>query len=516
MRGGGRRRGATQEQSLRERAFGGAVWGTVQTLVMLPVNFVGNLLVARFLGPGDLGAFVALMVFLSISTPLLDFGFSAALQQWSGRAVAAGDRAGAERLFRKALGFHLLVQQPGVLVAAAFILRDSPGYYFWSFALISIIGSSLGSINYWLAANHQLAMGARRAIVSGIVGNVALVTVAWAGGSPELMWLARSAVGLLPAMAILFALTGPDRRMLLKPQLPLRMPSGFWTFARPMWLTTLLGAVLATRCEVYLLRWNDAAVQAGVFAVAFGLATQVTSLFSGIHSSFGAVAVTLSGGPEAPLARALSRGHDLFAVLAAATVAAAAGLPHLVVPLYGPAYQGAAAVMLPLLVASTLQLSLTAFGASAVVRLQRRRLLATQALAVVLDLGLAALLVPLIGLRGAVVGASAGLVVVSLALLVWEVGLPRAASLLVRGPWLTGCLAMFAGTLLGSEMPGHLVPAVVASGSAMGFLLLMLRFFHQDALRTVLELMDGRIPARVHSALAALLLRDLPLTDPLH
>jgi O-antigen/teichoic acid export membrane protein len=490
---------------LQERAFGGAVWGTLQTVVMLPVNFLGNLLVARLLGPDDLGSFVALMVFLTVSGPVLDFGFGAAMQQWAGRAVAEGDRAGMEQLFRKALGFHLTVQQPGIILAAAFLLRDSPITFFVAFAVLSLAQSSLGSVNYWLAAHNRLAMGAKRSLVSGVLGNVVLVGVAAAHGSPELMWLSRYAVQLLPELAVLLALSPADRHVLLRPLLPRRMPPGFWHFARPMWLTVLLGALLSTRTEVYILQWNDQAVAAGVFAVAFGLATQVSSLFAGIHASFGAAAVTLSSGSEERLARTLAAGCSLFSVLASVALAAGAGLPFVVVSLYGDAYAGAAPLILPLLAAATLQISLAAYGAGALVRRQRRRLLVTQAIAVVLDLGSAALLVPVLGLAGAAIGAAAGLATVNVCLLLVEAGARRAVLHLLRGPWLTAVLAVAVGFAVASPVDAAWPAALLASAVAVTLQLVLLRTVHRRATAELFAWLGPRLPARTRPVLAALL-----------
>ena len=492
--------------TLAGRAFSGAVWGTIQTVVLLPVNFLGSVLVARLLGPGDLGAFVALMVFLSISAPLLDFGFGSALQQWAGRAVGAGNMAEAEALFRKALGFHLLVQQPGILIAAAFLLRDSPPSYFWAFAAMSLTGAALGSVNHWLVANNRLALGAKRSLVAGVLGNIVLVGVAAAGGSPELMWLARQAVQLMPAFAILAALTRSELRILLRPRLPRGMPEGFWTFARPMWVTVVLGAVLSTRSEVYLLQWNGLAEAAGVFAVAFGLGTQITAVFTGVHTSFTAASITLSGESEARLQRAMVRGQAMFSVLASLALAAGAGVPFLIVPLYGDAYASATLLMPLILIATTLAFSLTTFGVGALVRRQRRRLLVAQALAVVLDLGLAAALIPMIGLVGASLGAAAGLIAVNVALLGRELGTRASAVVVLRGPWLKACVSGGAGFLVGYAAPNSWFAGVLASVIALSLQVLVLRWFHRVSGVELLYWLRGRLPVRLHSLLTWMLI----------
>lgn len=489
------------DDNLRRRIFSGAAWGTAQSLVMLPINFVGNLLVARFLGPGDLGEFVALTVFLMVATPLLDLGFSVALQQWAGRAVARGDDALVVDLFRKALGFHVLVQQPFLLLGAYLLLRGSPWYLFAAFAVLSVVGSALSSVNYWLAANNRLALGAKRSIVAGVLGNIVLVAVAAGGGSPQAMWVSRAAVQVLPALAVLLALTSRERRTLLSPRLPRGMPEGFWRFALPMWLTLLLGAVLSQRTEVFLLRAEDLAVEAGVFAVAFGLATQVIGPLAGLHASLGAAAVTMAGTSEAALTRTLARGHDLFSVATSLLLAGSFGLYYAIPLLYGSAYRDAAPLFLLLVAAATLQGSLTAYGAGAVVRQQRRRLPAVQAGAVVLDLGLAVVLIPFVGVWGAAAGAAAGLVAVNVGLLVREEGWGEAVRVVFGGPWCTGLAAAGLGLGTASLVDAPLVAFLV--GSSVGLLaqLLMLYAFQRQALKGLIALAAPHLPAPLAAVL---------------
>lgn len=489
---------AGDEHSLSRRAYRGAVWSSLATVIMLPVNFLGSLLVARILGPADLGEFVALTVFLTLSGPILDFGFSAALPQWAGRAVATGDESLVEELFRKALGFYLLLQLPLTLLGAAVLLRNSPNSYLLTFALLLLIGAGLSSTSHWLAAHNILAVGAKRSIAAGVLGNVVLVAVAAVGGEPEQMWLSRAAVQLLPALAVLFVLGRPALQILFRPRLPRHMPPGFWALARPLWVTTMLGALLATRTEVFLLRGNGFAVAAGVFAVGYGLAAQIMGLISGVHASFGAALVSTGHDPEL-LARGIERGRRLFDVLASLIMAAAGGAAFAIVPLYGEEYASAVGVFVAVLVASSFQHSLTVYGAAVLVRRESRPLLSAQALALALDLGVAAALIPRLGLAGATAGAVLGMIAINGYFLARA---ERAACLrqILCSAWATGVVSMAMALALGHSVGGGWPGALTASGVGVIAQVLLLLLLHRPALVAMLEWLAPLLPQQVVSA----------------
>jgi len=171
---------------------------------------------------------------------------------------------------------------------------------------------------------------------------------------------------------------------------------------------------------------------------------------------------------------------------------------YFVIPLlYGEAYQAAGSLFLVLVVAATMQSSLTAYGAAAMVRQQRRRLPAAQALAVVLDLGLAALLIPLVGVAGAAVGAAAGLVAVNAGLLLREEGFQHGLAVILCGPWLksvaAGCLGLTAASTVGSPI----VAGALASIVALAVHVLLLWRFHRDEIKGIIALAAPHLPRRL-------------------
>mgnify|MGYP002622934451 CR=1 FL=1 len=67
--------------SLKQKAYSGVVWSTVQRIVGMGVTFVSNVVLARILSPEDFGCIAILMVFITLSNTFIDGGFGSALIQ---------------------------------------------------------------------------------------------------------------------------------------------------------------------------------------------------------------------------------------------------------------------------------------------------------------------------------------------------------------------------------------------------------------------------------------------------
>ncbi len=68
-------------KSLKERAIVGMIWSSVQRFGTMLISFATNLVLARLLTPEDFGIIGMIMVFIAISSALVDGGFASALIQ---------------------------------------------------------------------------------------------------------------------------------------------------------------------------------------------------------------------------------------------------------------------------------------------------------------------------------------------------------------------------------------------------------------------------------------------------
>lgn len=68
-------------KSLKQQTILGVIWSSVQKFGTLIISFIGNIVLARLLTPGDFGVIGMLMVFIALSETLIDGGFGSALIQ---------------------------------------------------------------------------------------------------------------------------------------------------------------------------------------------------------------------------------------------------------------------------------------------------------------------------------------------------------------------------------------------------------------------------------------------------
>lgn len=67
--------------STKQKALSGVMWSSVQRFGVTAITFVSNIVLARLLSPDDYGCIGMLMIFISLSTSIVDGGFGSALIQ---------------------------------------------------------------------------------------------------------------------------------------------------------------------------------------------------------------------------------------------------------------------------------------------------------------------------------------------------------------------------------------------------------------------------------------------------
>ena len=139
------------------------------TAISLPIAFVANAIVARTIGVSGYGDLAFLTAILTLGFAVANLGFSTALIQRGSRAEAAGDKAEADSLLMRSLGFHAIVEMPILIVLALVLTHGDP---VWQTVAVggAVIGSCLlGGAALSLTIENRTAAGARLAIVSNLV-----------------------------------------------------------------------------------------------------------------------------------------------------------------------------------------------------------------------------------------------------------------------------------------------------------------------------------------------------------
>lgn len=392
---------------LQSAAARGSMWTLLNTGVGIPIAFAANAVVARSLGAADYGRLAVITLVMGIAVKLTNFGVGEAVQQWGAAAHARGDAPSVDEVLRKSLGFHLLIQLP-LLVAVALVMgHGEPGWVQLALLAIAVMPPLLGGSSLCMSIENRTATSARMGIVVSVVTQTTLATVAVVTHSPVGVWASRSLVPVLMQPVNLLLITPHRRRVTLQPHLPRQMPTGFWRFSLLTCAADLLGLLVTSRSEILVLQWLGDARMVGVFALAFGIATQLRGPVESLMAPLlPGVAGIVEAHPE--LAGPTLRRALVVSALFAAGILL--GLPLLVVLMpfvYGADFTVSAALLPALAVAALAQAMINPLAAFARAQLASGRILASNAVALTVDMLVACALIPWLGLVGAVVAALA-------------------------------------------------------------------------------------------------------------
>jgi O-antigen/teichoic acid export membrane protein len=343
-------------RELQRRAVGGSTWTALQTAVSLPIAFVANAIVARTIGVSGYGDLAFLTAILTLGFAVANFGFSTALIQRGSRAEAAGDKAAADSLLMRSLGFHAIVEMP-ILIALALVLTH--GDPAWQSATVgaAVIGSCLlGGAALSLTIENRTALGAQLVLVSNLFVQTASVLTAVLTASASAVWAVRTfgpVIGLLLALCFL---GHARRRAVLSPRLPTGLGRSYWRFALASWLAGVVGLLVFSRSEIFLLQWFDKTEDLGLFALAFGVSYMITAPVDAmLHALLPAVAGILAEWPERA-ADTFDRATRVSSVLAGGIAAVAVPVLVFAFPfIYGESFGESAWLFVPLALVSAFQ-----------------------------------------------------------------------------------------------------------------------------------------------------------------
>jgi O-antigen/teichoic acid export membrane protein len=367
-----------------------------------------SVLTARYLVPEALGRYAFLIWLAGLAAIVLSLGLPTTVTRYTAEAVAAGRPREAGAL----LGLVGRWQASLALAAAVAVAGTSlfvPAPWRWPLALAALSVPLLvlhGSLAAFLSGlqvfRAQAVLGAAALVLQAAL---LVLVVVLDGGVPGLL-LAHAAVNALALAVVAWLARREGRR---RDALPAPAPLGraaradVLGYARGVSALVVLDAVVWQRTEVAFLQALAPAAEVAFYALAFGVATQVSripyQLSVVLFPSFPAL---VGGGRVAELAGLHATAMRYLVLLGAPlAVGLAVTAPAVVRLLYGPAYAPAAPVLATLALGG---LVACAAGASpAVLHATKRQdlLLRQGLLAAAADLALALLLVPVAGALGA-------------------------------------------------------------------------------------------------------------------
>jgi len=396
--------GAIGREELQRRAVNGSVWTAVHTVFSTPVSFAANLVVARLLGPAGYGIVAIYTLAYALGTKACEAGYNGATGNWGTVAEARGNRDEATRLIRQVVGWQLLVEVP---VLGTIVLAISWGHspaIIASLLVAVVAGAVFSGLGLAIYVENRTAIAARLTMISNFVLQVIVILVALKTRDPLAVFAARTLVAALTGALLLIPLDQSRRWLVLKPLLPRNMPGGFWKFAGISTISSLVAALAVSRTEVFVLDIFHDGTMVGYFALAYGLASQLTNPIDAVILPLGIGILGLVATTPHRAGAVLLRATRYTAASSGVLTAIALPVVTMLVPvLYGRAYDPAMPIVIPLGIASCLVSLHNPLMSFVSARRRADVVLRAMLVALVVDGTLSFALIPVIGVWGAVV-----------------------------------------------------------------------------------------------------------------
>ncbi|GGB38076.1 membrane protein [Flexivirga endophytica] len=497
-------------RDLQDRAIRGASWTMIHTVTGVPVAFFVNLLLAHALGVVHYGRLAFLMTLMDVATGIVALGVTTGTIQFGAKAHAAGRRDEVRLLLSKAQGFRLLVAAPLLTVVVVLVAHVSTPMLLLALVFGVWMPGFLDGATTCLGIENKTAWGAKIGMLVNLIMQAGVAISVLITHQADVVWVTRLILGAVGVGLALLVIDPGYRSAVLRPSIPKGMPAGFWRFAIPTALAGVVATLVLSRTEVFFLAWLGDAAAVGYFALAFGLASHI---FAPAQALVGPLMPAISGLREVDVDsvkdafwRTIRTSSLMVAALCVVGVPAFA----LLIPvLYGDAFSVSAPMFVALSISAGLLIAAGPVSAFVMGRLAARAMLMINLVALAIDAGLAASLIPVIGAWGAVLANMSGAVTL-LTLLVraelramaisWRDLLGEVRSLVVALPicvlvwWAAGHLGLPA-----------VVEAVIAGLVGTAAWVIVVRLVHGGVTESDARALERVVPPRGRALVARLL-----------
>src|SRR5438094_808330 len=456
---------AASRQTIVRNTF----WYGVVTAIGLVAGLLMSVVLARGLGPARMGDYSYLLWLMRTITAVATLGYALATVRYTAEALAQDDRPRAGALLRLFIRLQATTTAIVALSLAPVVWLLAPLDLRWPLLvfLASLFPSTLeaiyahgayGAQRYDLTTRVSTIKMALQFLATTMAvalgGDILSIVVAGVFGTAISCMLQRQR-----ALALYLERSAP---------LPPAVLGELRAYLLPLSIVALLDTVVWDRSEVLFLRLYATSEQIAFYSVAFGLASRAVVLPQVVVGALLPALAALHGrGDQAEFRhvyREAIRGVALIGAPMAAVLAAVA--PGLVTLLYGDEYRSVALLLAPLLIVSLVGvMRQVAWSALRAVGDRRWALHATW-ISAVLNIASAALLIPWLGVWGAVIAnASAQLVASVLSFL--AVAYRQGSTFPVLAVLRTGAAGLVAFATVSAMMtnhdPFHIVTAGVVS-----------------------------------------------------
>lgn len=379
--------------------------------VLYPILMV---LVVRLYGKEVFGVYSLVEATVFLALYLVTFGLDKAILWWLPQQPATDERRGLRPVLIVVAGASLLVTS-ALLVAGPVVLRESQSPLYAGY--LRIMGLALAPLALMQMLVH--AALAKRSVGAQVVIREGVVSLSLVGAALALWYLGARGLGLALAFllsngigCLLSAVwVGRLYRHSRWPAESPWPPRPILRFALPMGFTGLV-ASLMLRLDLYLVAIFTDAATVGVYAVVLQMGKAVRTA----HVSFGNMVIGISSaigarGDSARLRAGFSRAAVLMMLVLAPLAAFLVLFAPRIMPLFGPGFSVGAPAAAILCVAWAFEGVLGLHGQFLIGRGQSRLCLLNMTITLAIEATLLCVLLPRLGLDGAVV--SVGLAALS-------------------------------------------------------------------------------------------------------
>lgn len=396
---------ALTPRELQRRAAGGVAWTMAHTVTALPLAFAVNVILARVLGVVDYGRLALLTTILELASLIAGAGISAALLQFGAKAHASGRSSTVKELLMRTQGFRLLVMAP-LVTAVVVLFANVPPILLLSAVVFGVwLPAFLAGASVTMAIENRTAAGAKVAMFLNIVSQGAVLIAVLATESPDVVWNARMIVAGLGPLISLALISKAYRKAVIQPRPPRPMLPGFWRFALPTGISSIVTTLAVSRSEVLLLQHWSTPEQVGLYAMAFGLAMHILAPAQALINPLTPAISGLRETGISMIGRAFERVSRVSSTLAGFIAAVGGPALALAVPIvYGVQFARASPLVLVLTFVATLLFTQSTMIPFVAARLRGASLLYINLGSFVPGVLVGALLIPSLGAWGAVWG----------------------------------------------------------------------------------------------------------------
>lgn len=492
-----------------------AGWYGVENVISAGLTLITSIVIARTLGPAKMGYIIYVMWIASVAGSLGGFGIPATTSKYMAEFIGMGDRGTARYIYFRTLLLQIVLATLSTAGILFWMLRDAHADYRLASALVvlSIWPAMVNSISAQAnVATEELSTNLPASVISTFFYFFAIgatVVMKWGVVGVGASFLGMRVVDLLVRLF-------PTMNRILGWETDHIQPDGLsermFTFAWKSIITMIIALVVWNRSEVVLLKYLCSDIrQIAYYSVAFSMADRLL-LGAAIFGSATSTTIFAQYGRDKSRLSAITASSFRYLALTSIPIhfiAAALAAPALLL-LYGNKYSGGIMVvtLAPLL---CLPKAFIAPVQSLLQSAERQNyvILAT-VLAGVVDLAVAAYLIPAHGAVGACIGSGAAQVMALGTM--WAVGIHFFK---VKLPWMQVAKVALISTV--AALTAHFIAirfsplwAIVWGGSAsmivlLGLFYLMRVFEPEDSAR--FKTLTGLLPRPIGDPVNMLFLR---------